>query len=43
MKNTLVDQKDSTIAIFNNYVTFKFNLKKVYNEVDEERIVEWQL
>jgi hypothetical protein len=40
MKNTLVDQKDFIIAIFNNYVIFKFNLKKVYDGVDEEYIVE---
>jgi hypothetical protein len=43
MKNTLADQKDFIIAIFNNYMTFKANLKKVYDEVDEERIIEWQL
>jgi hypothetical protein len=43
MENTLADQKDSTIAIFNSYVTFKANLKKVYNRVDEEHIVERQL
>jgi hypothetical protein len=38
-----VDWKDSTIATFNSYVTFKANLKKIYNKVDKERIVEWQL
>jgi hypothetical protein len=43
MENTLADQKDSTIAIFNSYVIFKANLKKVYDRVDEERITEWQL
>jgi hypothetical protein len=31
------------MIIFNSYVTFKFNLKKVYNEVNKERIMEQQL
>jgi hypothetical protein len=39
MENSLIDQKDFTTTIFNNYVIFKFNLKKVYNKVDEERII----
>jgi hypothetical protein len=43
MKNTSLDRKDFIIAIFNSYMTFKGNLKKVYNEVNKERIMEWQL
>jgi hypothetical protein len=43
MENTLMNWKDSTITTFNSYVTFKSNLKKVYNEVDKEHIVEQQL
>jgi hypothetical protein len=40
IKNTLVDRKNSIIATFNSYVTFKSNLKKVYNEMNEEHIAE---
>jgi Retrotransposon gag protein len=43
MENTPADWKDATTATFNSYVTFKANLKKVYNGVNEERIVERQL
>jgi hypothetical protein len=43
MESTLADWKDSTTTTFNSYVTFKSNLKKVYDEVDEERIAKWQL
>jgi hypothetical protein len=35
-----MDQKDFITIIFNNYMTFKANLKKVYNKVNEERIIE---
>jgi hypothetical protein len=43
IKNTLADQKDTTIATFNSYIIFKANLKKVYGGVNKERIVERQL
>jgi hypothetical protein len=38
-----MDWKDFIIAIFNSYIIFKANLKKIYNKVDEKRIIEWQL
>jgi hypothetical protein len=43
MKNTLADQKDFIITTFNSYIIFKANLKKIYNKMDEEYIIEWQL
>jgi hypothetical protein len=43
MKNTLADWKDSITIIFNSYITFKSNLKKVYNKMNEERIAKRQL
>jgi hypothetical protein len=43
MKNILADWKDSIIATFNSYVTFKANLKKIYSGVNKEHIIEWQL
>jgi hypothetical protein len=40
LKNNLVDRKDSTNAIFNSYLQFKTDLKKVYGSINEERIAD---
>jgi hypothetical protein len=40
LENRLEGRKATTTTIFNNYITFKANLKKVYRGVDKERIAE---
>jgi hypothetical protein len=43
LENDLRDHKTTMIKTFNNYITFKSNLKKMYKDINKEHIVERQL
>jgi hypothetical protein len=43
LKNNLENHKAIIMNTFNSYVIFKANLKKVYNNMDEEHIMKRQL